>query len=148
MKVFTPSIHINSELDLGWWNKRRNKNKGRKEEWICFLYFIFFSFFFFLNLFYWSMVDLQCCLSFQCTAKWFSYTSIYILFHILFHYGLLQDMEYSSLCYTVGPDCLSILYIIVFFFHFHKTTCLSQWGDPLPAHGKMSEWQRGTDKPQ
>ena len=38
---------------------------------------------------------------------------IYILFHILFHYGLSQDIEYSSLCYTVGPCCLSIPYIIV-----------------------------------
>ena len=34
-------------------------------------------------------------------------------FHILFHYGLSQDIEYSSLCYTAGPCCLSILYIIV-----------------------------------
>ena len=25
------------------------------------------------------------------------------------HYGLLQDTECSSLCYTVGPCCLSIL---------------------------------------
>ena len=32
---------------------------------------------------------------------------IYILFHILFHYDLSQDIEYSSLCYTVGPCCLS-----------------------------------------
>ena len=36
---------------------------------------------------------------------------IYILFHIIFHYGLSQDIEYSFLCYTVGPCCLSILYI-------------------------------------
>ena len=36
---------------------------------------------------------------------------IYIPFPI-FHYDLSQDIEYSSLCYTVGP-CLSILYIIV-----------------------------------
>ena len=36
-----------------------------------------------------------------------------ILFHILFHYVLLQDIEYSSLCYTVGPFYLSILYIVV-----------------------------------
>ena len=38
-----------------------------------------------------------------------------ILFFIifLFHYGLLQYTEYSSLCSTVGPCCLSILYIIV-----------------------------------
>ena len=33
---------------------------------------------------------------------------IYILFQILFHYGLLQDAEYSSLCYTAGL-CLSVL---------------------------------------
>ena len=33
----------------------------------------------------------------------------YILFHFLFHYDLSQDIEYSSLCYTAGPCCLSIL---------------------------------------
>ena len=38
---------------------------------------------------------------------------VYILFHILFRYRLLQDIEYSSLCYTVDPCCLSILYIVV-----------------------------------
>ena len=37
---------------------------------------------------------------------------IYVLFHILFHYGLLQDIEYCSLCYTVGPY-LSTLYTVV-----------------------------------
>ena len=39
---------------------------------------------------------------------------LYILFQSLFHYRLLQDTEYSSLCYTVGPCCLSILYIVVY----------------------------------
>ena len=33
----------------------------------------------------------------------FTYIYIYILFQILFHYSLLQDIDYSSLCYTVGP---------------------------------------------
>ena len=42
-----------------------------------------------------------------------SVTHISILFQILFHYRLLQDTEYSSLCYTVGPCCLFILYIVV-----------------------------------
>ena len=41
------------------------------------------------------------------------YIYIYNLFHFLFHYGLLQGIEYSSLCYTVG-SCLSILYSRVF----------------------------------
>ena len=40
---------------------------------------------------------------------------------ILFHYGLSQDMEYSSLCYTVGPCCLSILY----FKSLHLLTLIS-----------------------
>ena len=42
-----------------------------------------------------------------------SVIDIYFLFHILYHYGLLQDAEYSSLGYTVGPCCLSNLYILI-----------------------------------
>ena len=33
------------------------------------------------------------------------YMYVYILSHF-FHYGLLRDIEYSSLCYAVGPCCL------------------------------------------
>ena len=28
---------------------------------------------------------------------------IQLYIYIFFHYSLLQDIEYSSLCYTVGP---------------------------------------------
>ena len=38
---------------------------------------------------------------------------ISIPIQILFPYRLLQDTEYSSLCYTVDPCRLSILYIVV-----------------------------------
>ena len=31
---------------------------------------------------------------------------------ILFHYDLSQDIEYNFLCYTIGPRCPSILYVI------------------------------------
>ena len=43
------------------------------------------------------------------------YINIYIsiLLHMLFDYRLLQDIEHSSLCYTVGPCWLP------FFFFFH-----------------------------
>ena len=41
------------------------------------------------------------------------YIYIYIPFHTLFRYGLLQDIEYSSLLYTVGSCCASMLYITV-----------------------------------
>ena len=37
---------------------------------------------------------------------------MYILLPALFHYGLSQDAECSSLCCTVGPWCLSILYLL------------------------------------
>ena len=33
---------------------------------------------------------------------------------ILFHYRLLQDIEYRSLCYAVNPCCLSISFIAVY----------------------------------
>ena len=46
--------------------------------------------------FYWSIVDLHCCVDFCYSEKWLSYT------YILFHYGLSWDIEYSSLCYTVA----------------------------------------------
>ena len=36
-----------------------------------------------------------------------------IPFQILFHYMLLQNIEYSSLQYVVDPCCLSTLYIVV-----------------------------------
>ena len=39
--------------------------------------------------------------------------NIYILFQIIFPYRLLQNTEFSFLCYTVGPCCLSILCIVV-----------------------------------
>ena len=33
----------------------------------------------------------------------------YTHLNILFHYGLLQEIEYSSVCYTVGPRCSCIV---------------------------------------
>ena len=45
-------------------------------------------------------------------------------FKILFHYGLLQDIEYSSLCCTAGLCCLSILNIIV---------CICESETPSPS---------------
>ena len=64
---------------------------------------------------------------FTTSATWEAQTEVYVIYnvlvsgvhqsdsvtHILFHSGLSQDSEYSSLCYTVGPCCLPIPHIIV-----------------------------------
>ena len=74
---------------------------------------------FFKNLFYSSIVDLQLnvllitVVLIYAVQQSDSVVHIYILFHILFDYGLSQDIEYSSLGYTVGPCCLSVLCILV-----------------------------------
>ena len=46
------------------------------------------------------------------------------------HYGLSQDIEHSSLCYRIGPCCLSIHYLII-------CICLPQTPNPSPLHLPM-----------
>jgi len=56
------------------------------------------------------MGELQCYVYFCCIAKWPShiYTHTHYFSHTIFHHSLSQETGYSSLCYTVGPHCLSI----------------------------------------
>ena len=49
--------------------------------------------------FFCSIVDLQCCVHF-CAQQSDSVLHVYILFCILFYYGLSQEIGYSSLCCT------------------------------------------------
>ena len=54
--------------------------------------------------FYWSVVDLQCCVSFRCTAKWMSYTCIHLFFSHIDHYRVLSGVpcaiqQFFSLCF-------------------------------------------------
>ena len=58
-----------------------------------------------------------------------SCTSFFDFF--LFRYGLLQDIEYNSLCYTVGL-CLSILYIVVCISASRKCL-LHPFSTPFPS---------------
>ena len=67
-----------------------------------------------LKKFYWSIVDYNIVLTSslqQSDSVIHTHTPRYV--YILFHYGLSQDIEYSSLCYTVLPCGLSIFYITV-----------------------------------
>lgn len=63
--------------------------------------------YFFFNLlkYNWSTMLHQSLLQ----AKWLSYTAYEHSFYILLYWGLSQHVEYSSLCYIVGPCCPSIL---------------------------------------
>ena len=69
-----------------------------------------------------SWFTLLCwCLLYSNSSAIQIYTSF---FHNFFHYGLSQEIEYSSLCYTVGgPHCLSILNV---------TVCIYQLQAPSP----------------
>ena len=71
----------------------------------------------------------------------YMYVYLYILFQLLFYYRLLQDTEYSSLCYTVGPCCLSINPKLLIYpspaspFGNHKFVfCVSKWLLWSPLH--------------
>ena len=65
-----------------------------------------------------GIADLQYCVSFTRTVKWFGhmYVCIYLysIFPILFHYSLLWDIEYSSSCYAVNPRVIDIQYYVCF----------------------------------
>ena len=40
------------------------------------------------------------------------HTQTYMFFTYSLHYRLLEEVEYCSLCYTVGPCCLSSIYFL------------------------------------
>ena len=43
--------------------------------------------------------------------QWYKYT--YIIFEIIFHHMLLQDIDHSSLCYTVNLCFLLHIYFLI-----------------------------------
>ena len=47
------------------------------------------------NLFYWNIVDLQCCVSFWCIAKWFTHTHTHTHIHI-YIYIYIYIYQFSS----------------------------------------------------
>ena len=100
--VLSPSLYQNYPghkwLPRGWaqWS-RLSPQQQHLTRWslsrnTCFLgsrntpltSYVFSLFFFSQTTFYWSIVDLQCCVA----EKWFSF--LYILFQILFYYTLLN----------------------------------------------------------
>ena len=75
----------------------------------------------------WSIVDLHCCANLWASHSKVTsfYMYIHSFFNILFHYGLSQEIGYSSLRCTVGPCCLSILNVIVYIYQLQIPSLLS-----------------------
>ena len=61
-----------------------------------------------------------------------------VLFQILFHYSLLQDIGYSFLCYTVNPCCLLYEY---FYFYLFIFSFLAAYGIPWPGIRSKPQFQ-------
>ena len=98
----------------------------------------------------------------MCTAKWFMYIYmntyvyvhtavihiyyLYILFSILFHYSLLQDIEYSSPCCRANLYCLSVLYIIICISSSVGKESVCSAGDPgsTPGLGRSPGERNGS----
>ena len=65
---------------------------------------------YFKNLFYCSIVDLQCGVNFCHSAKWFRYTHTHIPSHILFHCGFHRILNIVP--YTIQKDLAVYLFCV------------------------------------
>ena len=66
-------------------------------------------------------------------AKWWTRLSDFHFLNILFHYGLSQEIGYSSLCYTIGPCCLFILNVIVCIYYINPKFLVHPSPSPAPT---------------
>ena len=78
------------------------------------------------TIFYWSIVDLQCCIKFCCLVKWLSYRYTYLLFCGLFHYALIHHMILN-----VVPELYSRIFCSPI---LHVKVCICQPQTPNPSH--------------
>ena len=86
--------------------------------------------FFFFN---WSIVDLQCCISFRCTAKWFRYIYIYIFLNF-------PNTLFFFLLYSYGDPVTHtcILFPFFSFFSHYHAPYIHFWFFPIIDYFKIS----------
>ena len=85
-----------------------------------------------IKIFYWYIVDLQCCVSFRCIAKWISYIYIYIHTHTHFLKNLLY-LIYNVLSISAVQQSDSVIFfthilLILLSIMFHH-----KWLDRVPC---------------
>ena len=84
--------------------------------------------------FYWSLVDLQCCISFRCTAKWISYTYTYI-HSFLDSFPIQVITEYWEEFPVLYSRSLLVIYFI------YSSVCICQSQSPnLSLFPFSSQW--------
>ena len=93
--------------------------------------------------FYWSLVDLQCCVKFRCIAKWISYTYINF-FYLLSIYSSLQSIEKSSNLSYSGDQAISgtiihVLYELSYMYFMNYHTC-TLWRKMCESLNLDNQW--------
>ena len=85
---------------------------------------VYWAFPFFFFHFYWSIIDLQHCVSFKCTAKWISYTYIYI-----HSFRFLAHRDPSTEHWEEFPVLYSRSLLVIYFIYrsVHRAPQVAQW---------------------
>ena len=107
---------ISSILNTRNWYTNRISNLLRVTQlimiWTEGLWNMNVTFFFHFYVFIWSTVELQCCVNYCCTAKWLSYTFIFI-FSIMIYHKILNIVPVLYSYFVVYPFYICLFNLLI-----------------------------------